>query len=234
MRIKINNYNITVFVFLFVIFSKAGFSQGSVISDTLLLNEISLDTVRFYLFEDLSKIENTIRDTAYITVDNKVYRIPYRISANTIIDYQKQYQNYKLTGISLYENAELESFVKELFRKPREKLKDKINAKDWNRSEIYLRYFEPYDQNSPNLRGSKRVTGYDESELEDEELAEENYENFPLPETIDLEVDLRKIPKVVSILGLEFDFDKLDKKFQKLLMGYGGLVKDQNRKSSVR
>lgn len=230
---------LVVFI-LFVFFSNSVISMESGntnkninISDTVLVKEeISLDDVRFYLFEDLSKLENTFRDTAFININDTVYKVPFKINAQTIVDFQKQYQNYKLTGISLYLNPELESYVKELFSNPRKKLIEKISAKDWTKSQIYLRYFEKYDQNSTNLSGNKTNTDYDEEEYEEDDVVE-NYDNFPLPETIDIIVDLKGNPKVVTILGLEFDFTKLDPKFQKLLMGYGGSI-NKNRKSNLK
>ena len=83
------------------------------ISDTVLVKEeISLEDVRFYFFEDLTKLENTFRDTAFIKINDTIYKVPFKISAQSIIDFQKQYQNYKLTGISLYANPELESYIK--------------------------------------------------------------------------------------------------------------------------
>jgi len=203
------------------------------ISDTVLVKEeISLEDVRFYFFEDLTKLENTFRDTAFIKINDTIYKVPFKISAQSIIDFQKQYQNYKLTGISLYANPELESYIKELFSNPRKKLIEKISAKDWTSSPTYLRYFEKYDQNSSNLSGNKVNTDYDEEEYEEDDVIE-NYDNFPLPETIDIIVDLKGNPKAVTILGLEFDFTKLDPKFQKLLMGYGGSI-NKNRKSNLK
>ena len=233
-----------IFVFILIVLfsnsfvSSESYSKGNnnQISDTLNIDdpEISLDTVKFYLFEDVSKLENTIRDTVYIKIEDKFYRIPYKISAQTIINYQKQYQYYKLTGVSLYANPQLESYIKALFRQPRTKLVENISAKNWTNSAIYLKYFEKYDGNSSYLPGNKKQEEYDSDELEDEDLAKENYENFPLPETIDIFVDLRSSPKVVTILGLDFDFDKLDKGLQKLLLGYGELSNDKNRKSNLK
>lgn len=235
--------NIILIIIMFVLMSNCLISRKSYgnianysISDTLSIDdpEISLDTVKFYLFEDVSKLENTIRDTAYINIDGKIYRVPYKISAQTIIDNPKQSQNYKLTGISLYRNPELETYIKELFSNPRTKLKQNISAKDWTNSPVYLKYFEKYDKNSSYLPGNKKTEEYDNDELEDEDLAIEGYENFPLPETIDIFVDLRSNPKVVTILGLEFDYNKLDPRFQKLLLGYGSQSNDKNRKSNLK
>ena len=95
-----------------------------------------------------------------------------------------------------------------------------------------MRYFEKYDQNSSNLSGKKINTDNDEEENEEDDVIE-NYDSFPLPETIDIIVDLKGNPKVVTILGLEFDFTKLNPKFQKLLLGYGGSI-NKNRKSNLK
>ncbi|MBK8553060.1 MAG: hypothetical protein IPL53_19155 [Ignavibacteria bacterium] len=101
-----------------------------------------------------------------------------------------------------------------------------------------MRYFEPYDKNSPNRTGNEDnssqqdVNEFDEFKSNSGEgYVIQNYENFPLPETVDIEVDLRKSPGVVKILGLEFDFDKLDKVFQRLLLEYeksGSNIKKSN------
>jgi len=55
-----------------------------------------------------------------------------------------------------------------------------------------------------------------------------------LPQSIDLEVDLTKSPRVLTVLGLEFNFDKLDKGFQELLLkyGYSSNKKYLNRRSN--
>ncbi|HRI84607.1 MAG TPA: hypothetical protein PK536_04090 [Ignavibacteria bacterium] len=207
------------------------------LSDTININnirEISLDTVKFLLFDDDASIENVRRDTIYINAGDSVYKIPYRISAKIVLDNAARNRYFKLTGLSLLDNAELESYLKDLFSNPRNKLKEEIPAKYWKRHEIYLRYFEPYDKNSPYLPGNSLNTDYDEDEVDDQITVLENYENFPLPETIDMEVDLRKIPRILKILDLEFDFDKLDKRFQRLILNSGKNEINQNRKSNLR
>lgn len=215
-------------------FSQKANSQVLEVTDTLTLPEITLDTVKFYLFEDVTRLENTVRDTIVMLIDGKLVKIPYKVTGNTIIDYRQNNQAFRLTGVSLYDNQEFETYLKDIFRQPREKLKDKISPKDWTYSEIYLRYFEPFDKNSPYRGGNQVSTDYDVDELEDNDIAIQNYETFPIPETIDIEVDLKKNPRVVRILGLEFDFDKLDPKFQRMLLGYGGLKSGSYRKSTLQ
>lgn len=208
-------------------------------SDTLDLDEISLDSARFYITEDLSNAENTIRDTIYMEIDGKMYKLPYRITATTKVVFNNRGQYFRLTGLPLGRDAALDNYITELFKNPREKLKDPIPAKQWKNSSIYLRYFEPYDRNSNNRINSKDETTKEESNelkefLSDEGdiYVEQNYQNFPLPETIDIEVDLKKSPGTVTILDLEFDFDKLDKGFQRLLLEYEKANKNQIKKSN--
>jgi len=209
------------------------------ISDTLILDEVSLGNARFYLTEDLSEVENTIRDTTFLTIEGKVYKLPYRITSTTKIVFGKNQTYFRLTGLSLSQNPNLENYVSELFTNPREYLKDLIPAKEWKNSAVYLRYFEPYDKNSSNRSEITNESETNEENELDQFMADENsgyviqnYENFPFPETIDIEVDLRESPKTVSILGIEFNFDKLDKGFQKLLLDYGKSGISNNRKSN--
>lgn len=209
------------------------------VSDTLILKEISLDSVRFYLTEDLSKAENTVIDTAYIQLDGNVYKLPYRVTATTSVVFSGKGQYFRLTGLPLVQEVLLNNYITELFKNPREYLKEQIPAKQWKNSAVYLRYFEPYDKNSLNRTGNKEVKSNNErNELKDflsddgDVYVEQNYENFPLPETIDIEVDLRKSPKVVTILDLDFDFDKLDRGFQKLLLDYEKTNKNRIKKSN--
>jgi len=199
-------------------------------SDTVTLDEQSLDSINFYLSRDFSRIENTIKDTLTIRgEDNKVYKIPYRVTSIAIPYLQSGRQYFRMTGLSLDEDS-LGYYLQELFRNPRERLRIPISNADWKNSETYRRYFEPFDQNSEFLIRTKE-TAEDKNEGEDEfqnfltEGSEayviQNYENFPLPQTIDLEVDLKKNPRSLSVLGLEFNFDKLTPGLQKLLLKYG-------------
>ena len=212
---------------------------GSQNSDTLLLDEVSLDSARFYLTEDMSKVENTLRGTTYINIDGKVYKLPYKITSITNVVYGKNQTYFRLTGISLVQNPVLADYVYELFKNPREKLKDYIPAKERKNSAVYLRYFEPYDNNSEFIPGNTDETGSSDINELDEFMADkntdyviQNYEDFPLPETIDIEVDMRKSPKTLTILGIDFNFDKLDKGFQKLLLEYGKSGTTKNQKSN--
>lgn len=228
---KIFYIGLPVFVITFFMIANSN-SQNSIYSDTVKLSEIELDSIRFFLQEDLTNIENTLRDTALIKIDDKVYVIPYKITATTSVEFRRQPKLFKLSGISLSEYDELGVYIKELFANPREKLKDRISAKNWKKSSVYLKYFAPYDQNP--VDDEQKETEDELKEFmadEGEGFVEQNYETFPLPQSIDIEVDRTKTPGTVTILGLEFDFDKLDKKFQKLLLDFGDTKNERNRKS---
>ncbi|MBK8984172.1 MAG: hypothetical protein IPM38_18105 [Ignavibacteria bacterium] len=185
----------------------------------------------------MSKVENTLRGVTIINIDGKLYKLPYKITSITNVVYGKNQGYFRLTGISLVQNPNLAEYVYEIFKNPREKLKDYIPAKEWKNSAIYLRYFEPYDKNSEFIPFNADETVSDQNEL-DEFMADnntdyviQNYEDFPLPETVDIEVDLRKSPKTLTILGIDFNFDKLDRGFQKLLLEYGKSGNNVNQKS---
>lgn len=234
---------------LFTVFSNLCISQDekpemphTQFSDTIKLDEISLDSIRFYLGGNFTRNDNDTKDTIFLPIDGKIYRIPYKVTSTALINVQRQPKYFTVTGLSLSQDS-LEYFIGDLFRNPRQKLKDSISAKNWQNSDIYLRYFEPYDPNSPYREGntkSNNETKENEFEIfmSDEKYGyvEQNYDQFPLPQSIDLEVDLTKSPRVVRILGLEFNFDKLSKGFQELLFKYGYSSNKEylNRRSNER
>ncbi|MEO8664681.1 MAG: hypothetical protein ABI462_04215 [Ignavibacteria bacterium] len=208
--------------------------------DTVTLGEIPLDSIRFYLSRDFSRVENNVKDTLFVPYENKILRIPYKITSTAISNVPRGRQYFRLTGLFLDQDS-LGYYIKDLFRNPRERLKDSISAIDWKNSDVYLRYFEPYDFNSEylsnNTESNKEKANSDDDEFQNF-LAEgnvgyvaQNYESFPLPQTIDLEVDLKKSPRVLSVLGLEFNFDKLAPELQKLLLRFGNLSQYENRRS---
>lgn len=238
-----------VIVVLFTVFSNLCYSQDELsefnnnqFSDTIRLDEISLDSIKFYLGGNFSRNDNDTKDTILIPIDGKIYRIPYKVTSTALINTQRQPKYYSVTGLSLSQDS-LDIYISELFRNPRGILKDSISSANWHNSDIYLRYFEPYDPNSPYREGSKKTI----AEKEENELdflmsdgkygyTEQNYEDFPLPQSIDLEVDLTKSPRTLTVLGLDFNFDKLNKRFQELLFRYGYSTKKEymNRRSNER
>lgn len=243
------NYISSIFTGLFLlILTGSCFSQETSLdmldlqySDTITLSESALDTVRFYLTEDDSKIQNTIKGFIYLPIDGIIYKLPYRITSTASVVFKSENRYFRLTGLPLIQEIELLSYISELFKNPREYLKDVIPASQWKNSSVYLRYFEPYDKESPNRVGNKESTSQDDVNEFDqfksnsgEGYVVQNYENFPFPETVDIEVDLRKSPGVVNILGLDFNFDKLDKGFQRLLLEYDKSGKNIKKSNSEK
>lgn len=240
---KMKNFIFIMFMLLCSLFlCKNSIAQQPESSDTITLDEQSLDSINFYLSRDFSRIENTVKDTLIIRgEDNKVYKIPYKVTSIAIPYLHTGRQYFRMTGLTLEEDS-LGYYLQELFRNPRRRLRVPISNADWKNSETYRLYFEPYDQNSEFLVRTKETAevkddGEDEFQnfLADgsEAYVIQNYENFPLPQTIDLEVDLKKTPRALSVLGLEFNFDKLSPEFQKLLLKYGNnnSAKYRNRRS---
>jgi hypothetical protein len=242
---KLNYIRIIFTGLFFIILSSNCFSQetsldmlDSQYSDTITLSEEALDTARFFLTENDSKIQNTIKGTIYLPIDGKIYKLPYRITSTASVVFKGENRYFRLTGLPLIQEIELQSYITELFKNPREYLKDVIPASQWKNSSVYLRYFEPYDKESPNRVGNEETNSQDNVNEFDqfksnsgEGYVVQNYENFPFPETVDIEVDLRKAPGVVNILGLDFNFEKLDKGFQRLLLEYdksGNNIKKSN------
>ena len=117
----------------------------------------------------------------------------------------------------------IREYVDSLFRNPREKLKGNYSPQNWVDSDIYWGIFKPYQiTNSDDEAKSENYGGDQYKASKEKYKSKSNYketifENFPIPETLDIEVDLRKSPRTVNILGIEFDYDKLDKGFLKKL-----------------
>ncbi len=240
-------FTIYVSIIIFTVYSNTCKSQNelpelqeSKMIDTVTVDEKSLDSIKFYMSANSTRIDNNSKDTIFLSVEDKVYRIPVNVTSTALVNLQRKAKYFKVTGLLLSEDN-LDLYLKELFRNPREKLKDSISAINWKNNDIYLQYFERYDENSPysgdnNTGNNKSSENELESFLSDGSngYVEQNYDQFPLPQSIDLEVDLTKSPRVLTVLGLEFNFDKLDKGFQELLLkyGYSSNKKYLNRRSN--
>ena len=107
----------------------------------------------------------------------------------------------------------------------------------WKNSEIYNRYFKPFDAISRKKENDENYNSEIENELDQIKkggkggYVEQNYDDFPLPQTIDIEVDLTKSPREIIILGLPFNFDKLENGFQELIYKYYSNTNYKNRRS---
>lgn len=146
---------------------------------------------------------------------------------------------FNITGLSLTDNSVYEC-IKEVFLNPRNYLKE-VPEENWMNSEIYLRYFEPYDKSS-----KYRIKNEDDSDEEDTDIEDQidalrksrtsgniiqNYEDFPLPETIDLEVNVKDWS--LKMLDIDFDINKLNSNFRKLLFELGTNNDYKNQRSII-
>lgn len=231
--------------FLMIITQVSGASDHcSVITkgDTTILGyETLLDSINFYLSRESNRADYTAKDTL-IFVDsttNRVFKIPYKITSTATTNAYLGAKYFRMTGLFLQQDS-LDYYLHDLFSYPLEKLKDSIGAVDWKNHPIYLTYFEPYDTKSEFRSTGSRQISEDEGSTSDfdqwkqqggNNYVEQNYSDFPLPQTIDLEVDLRKYPRVLNVLGLEFNFDKLSPGLKSLLLRFGSLPKYRNRRS---
>ncbi|MBK8553061.1 MAG: hypothetical protein IPL53_19160 [Ignavibacteria bacterium] len=124
---KLNYRSILFPVILLIILSNSCFSQetgtnidDSQYADTTILSESVLEDVRFYLTEDVSKIENTVRDTLLLHIDGKIYKLPYRVTSTASVVIKGNNRYFRLTGLPLIQEVELQNYLSELFKNPRE------------------------------------------------------------------------------------------------------------------
>lgn len=214
--------SILCMIILFCIVESVSYASISLINDhnakqDSILQQYALDTIKFVLINQ-SKIQKTHSDTLQIEIDGKQYLIPYKVVIASVAALQNVPSHFAISGLSLREYKNFRKQIQELFNNPREKLAVTISAKDWRNSNIYDQYFRPYDNN--------RDAAVNTDSFEDVFIDESKQGiipddiNFPLPESIDMEVDLRNELRILTILGLDFNFSKLDKEFQNLLLNF--------------
>ncbi|MEO8446999.1 MAG: hypothetical protein ABI528_05855, partial [bacterium] len=115
----LKNFSIILILFSsFVLFSQTGIAQTEY-SDTVTMDEKSLDSINFYLSRDFSRSESTVKDTLYIPVGDKIYRVPFKVTSTAIPIINRGRQYFRMTGLSLDEDS-LGNHLQELFRNPRE------------------------------------------------------------------------------------------------------------------
>lgn len=167
-------------------------------SDSI-LNSVSMDTIDI---KDDDKQYSIIEfDTLSIELDGIVYKIPVNIPVK-VKKNEFRSRNFSITGLMLRDHDELRGYLKTLFNNPSGKLLEPTGS-NWTNSDVYERYFEKYD----TLRrgGNTNDGGFMEG-VDDEPTGIE----FPLPATIDLNVNLIAFPKTFTAIGIVFNFDKLD------------------------
>jgi len=144
-------------------------------------------------------------------------------------------QHFSINGIKLRkgENKEIGSYLQEMFNKPAKFLLEPP-GEDWRNLNVYKNYFQKYDSNY--ISGTNDVESADEGDSDpNQEPTERNFNdytkiNFPLPATIDLEVDLREGQRKLRVLGLDFGFDKLDKGLKSWILNF----RNSDEKSGVK
>ncbi len=196
------------------------------VADTT-LEEITLDTISFVLRSN-KKAQKIHRDTIRVEIDGREVLIPLKVqilatSAETLL---RTTPKFRITGLSLREYGEFKNELKSLLSKPWDVLKDPIRSRNDSR---YQRFFRPYVKGYENQNQTTVSEAYGSPESDEYSLNDE-VENFPLPETIDFEVNLQNSPPILNTMGLEFNFNKLDPNFQKLLLEF----RDKRGKSGNR
>lgn len=135
-------------------------------------------------------------------------------------------KRFRIEALSLSDYPEFRVNIDSLFRFPRIRLKEDISAENWFSSEQYSRFFSRYDddylenkksRNNKKNEALAKVEGVEVGSI----TVKENY-NVPLPASIDIEIDLTGEIKTLKILGIEFNFEKLNSDFQRDILNFTG------------
>ena len=188
-------------------------------TDTLDAGRVyQLDTIRF--LNTYQKNINLIHtDTLIAEIEGKFYRIPYSVSLKSVDVADNMPKIFTITSLGLRDYPDFRRRLKNTFDNPRDKLYTYYSAKDWRFSEEYDRFFRQYDNN----RSATITEQTDDGLLGDETTGKTTSVDeidFPLPATVDIEVNLEKDPGMVTILGVEFNFNKLDPEVKSFLVNF--------------
>lgn len=188
-------------------------------SDTVFVNrEYSLDTIRF-LNTYQKNVSLLHSDTLTVQIEGKYYRIPYRVSLKSVDIASNTPKKFSINSLGLRDYPDFRKRLQDMFNNPREKLYIYYSDKDWRFSEEYDRFFRQYDNN----RTATVYEQTDEGLLGDETTGKSTSVNniqFPLPATVDINVNLEEDPGKVTILGVEFNFNKLDPEVKSFLISF--------------
>jgi hypothetical protein len=188
-------------------------------TDTLDADRVyQLDTIRF-LNTYQKNIDLIHTDTLIAEIEGKFYRIPYRVSLRSVDVADNMPKIFTITSLGLRDYPDFGKRLKDIFDNPRDKLYTYYSAKDWRFSEEYDRFFRQYDNN----RTATITDQTDDGLLGDETTGKTTSVDeidFPLPATVDIDVNLEKDPGMVTILGVEFNYNKLDPEFKSFLINF--------------
>lgn len=177
------------------------------------------DTVQIDRFG--SKEMEIIKYQVEIEIDGKIYKVPVEIPIR--IDSKISSFHYFIRGIKLRdpENKEVRMYLQEVFNKPAKYLLEPP-GEDWTKLNVYKNYFQKYDKkySSVGIQSGENDESDPMREPENSTVNDNTDIDFPLPSTIDLEVDLLSNPRKFTALGVEFNFDKLKKNFKDWLIGF--------------
>ncbi len=188
-------------------------------SDTADIGRLyELDTIRF--LNTYQKNINLLHaDTLIVQIEGKYYLIPYRVALKSVDIADNTPKQFRITSLALRDHLDFSKMLQNMFNYPRERLYIYHSAKDWRFSEEYDRYFRQYDEN----RTATITEQTDDGLLGDETTGKtSNIDKivFPLPATVDIDVNLNKDPGMVTILGVEFNFNKLDPEMKSFLINF--------------
>lgn len=209
---------------------KVGISNPMETCDSI-LEARTMDTI--YL-EESALFNDSRYDTLSLVIEEFHYKIPIKIPVQIVSKNPNRY--FYINGLKLRrsEHKDVRKYLQELFNKPAKYL-SQILGSDWTQSNIYKDYFRKYDDkfnDSEEFQQNYDDFSFNVSATED--IVDNTKINFPLPATIDLEVDLRNNDKkLLRVLGLEFNYNKLDKDFRKWLTNFEPTDKESGVKTII-
>ncbi len=198
-----------------VILPSGAYSQ----SDTADVGRIyELDTIRF--LNSYQKNVNLLHaDTLNVEIEGKYYRIPYKVYLKSVDIADNMPKQFTITSLGLRDYPDFRRRLKNIFDNPRDKLYTYYSAKDWRFSEEYDRFFRQYDNNRSATISEQTDDGLLGDETTGKTTSVDEID-FPLPATVDIEVNLEKDPGMVTILGVEFNFNKLEPEVRSFLINF--------------
>lgn len=206
---------LTFVCLLLLISQKDSFAQSDTVDAG---RQYDLDTIKF-LNTYQKNVSLLHSDTLIVQIEGKYYRIPYKVTLKSVDVADNTPKRFSISSLALRDYPDFSRRLKNIFDNPRERLYTYYSPKDWRFSEEYDRYFRQYDEN----RSATVSEQTDEGLLGDETTGKTSSIDkidFPLPATVDIEVNLEKDPGLVRILEVDFNFNKLDPEMKSFLVNF--------------
>ncbi len=215
-ELRFKHYLTATFVSLLLLIPQ---TESTAQSDTVDVGrQYDLDTIKF-LNTYQKNVSLLHSDTLFVQIEGKYYRIPYKVTLRSVDVADNTPKRFAISSLALRDYPDFSRRLKNIFDNPRERLYTYYSPKDWRFSEEYDRYFRQYDEN----RSATVSEQTDEGLLGDETTGKSSSIDkidFPLPSTIDIEVNLEKDPGLVRILEVDFNFNKLDPEMKSFLVNF--------------